>query len=525
MCAEESKKILIFIVAYNAESTIEKVLKRIPKNIYNYNYEILIIDDQSLDYTFDIASVYKILNREINLTVLYNPENQGYGGNQKIGYRYAIENNFDVVALLHGDGQYAPEMLETLMLPILNGKADAVFGTRMARGLKPIFQGMPLYKFVGNRILTIIENAVLGMNLTEFHSGYRVYSVKALREIPFELNTNNFHFDTEIIIQLKLNESRILEIPIATYYGDEICRVNGLAYAWNVIKATLGVKFHQKNLFYHRQFDIVKPHHWYPPKLGYISSHTMAINEVVKDAKPAVQVLDIGCGAGYVGKELEKYGCTVTGIDIASDVEINPLQRFKKMDLDTDDIPFPPDSFDYILLLDVLEHLDSPSQFKLLEKIRADSKSKKPVIIITTPNVAFFTVRLQLLLGNFNYGKRGILDMTHRHLFTINSLRCLLNQCGYKIEKMKGIPLPFPQAFGNNAFSRVLLNINVFLLRLFPGLFSCQIFVRAVPLSTANQLLKIARDKSRERNIIDLGLSSDADILSGNPEKQVHHLQ
>ena len=111
------------------------------------------------------------------ITVLYNPVNQGYGGNQKIGYHYAIERGFDFVALLHGDGQYAPEFLPALIEPLLKGEADAVFGSRMMNKRDALKGGMPLYKFVGNRILTSIQNRVLGANLTEFHSGYRVYSV------------------------------------------------------------------------------------------------------------------------------------------------------------------------------------------------------------------------------------------------------------------------------------------------------------------------------------------------------------
>lgn len=491
------KKILIFIVAYNAETTIEKVLKRIPHHIYKYNYEILIIDDQSGDHTFDIASVYKILNREINLKVLYNPENQGYGGNQKIGYRYAIDNGFDAVALLHGDGQYAPEMLDSLINPILEERADAVFGTRMANGLKPIFSGMPIYKFIGNKVLTKFQNYVLGMQLTEFHSGYRVYSIKTLKEIPFELNTNDFHFDTEIIIQLKINENRILEIPIPTYYGDEICHVNGLRYAFNVFRATIGVKLHQMNLFYHRPYDIDKAQQWYPPKFNYTSSHTLAINEIRENSK----VLDIGCGTGYVGKELEKKGCTVAGVDVITDEEIVLLQTFKRMDLNTDDIPFPPDSFDYIMLLDVIEHLDLPSQFKLFEKIRLESKEKKPIIIISIPNVAFWSIRFQLLLGNFNYGKRGILDVTHRHLFTFKSIRRFLNQSGYKIENIRGIPPPFPEAIGDNVVSRFLLKINEKLIRYLPSVFSYQIFITTRPLSTPGQLLKLAKEKSKKRKV------------------------
>lgn len=479
---KDSKKILIFITAYNAESTIEKVLKRIPPTIYNYNYEILIIDDKSSDHTFDRASVYKSRNKEIQLTVLYNPENQGYGGNQKLGYQYAIEKDFDVVVLLHGDGHCAPEVLEKLILPVLNEEADAVFGTRMAQSLK---------------LISSMQNRILGKRLTEFHSGYRAYSVKTLKQIPFELNTNDFHFNTEIVIQLKLNESRIREIPIPTCYGDEKCYVNGFVYAWNVIKATLRAKLHQMNISYHRQFDIVKPRHLYPPKFDFLSSHTMAIDEV----RSGAHVLDIGCGAGHVGRELEKRNCQVTGVDVATEEEGKSLQKFSKIDLNRDAIPFPPDSFDFILILDVLEHLDLPSQFNLLEKIRTGSKSKKPVIIITVPNIAFLFIRLQLLMGNFNYGKQGILDMTHRHLFTFKSIRRFLKQAGYKIEKIKGIPPPYPQVIGNNVVSRFLLRINTYLIWLIPGLFSYQIFVKTTPLSTAKQLLKLADEKSREREL------------------------
>jgi glycosyltransferase involved in cell wall biosynthesis len=494
---KDEKKVLIFIPAYHVESTLEKVLNRIPAAIYNYNYEILIIDDKSSDHTFDRATAYKSRHKEIHLTLLCNPENQGYGGNQKLGYRYAIENDFDAVVLLHGDGQYPPEVLEKLILPVLDEKFDAVFGTRMAKGLKPVSSGMPLYKYAGNRILSSMQNRILGMRLSEFHSGYRVYAVKTLKQIPFELNTNGFHFNTEMVIQLKLNESRISEIPIPTCYNDEKCYVNGFVYAWNVIKAALKAKFQQMNISYHRQFDISKPGHGYPPKFDFLSSHTMAINEVT----PGAHVLDIGCGAGHIGRELEKRRCQVTGVDIATEEEENSLQKFSKIDLNREAIPFPPDSFDFILILDVLEHLDPPAQFNLLEKIRAGSKSKKPVILITVPNIAFLFIRWQLLMGKFNYGKQGILDMTHRYLFTFKSIRRFLKQAGYKIEKTKGIPPPYPLVIGNNVVSRFLLRINAWLIWLIPGLFSYQIFVKATPLSTAKQLLKLAAEQSREREL------------------------
>ena len=167
-----------------------------------------------------------------------NPINQGYGGNQKIGYHYAIKNNFDFVVLLHGDGQYAPEVLTKLLKPTLNNKFNIVIGSRMVKKSLALRGGMPIYKFFGNIILTQIQNFLLSTKLAEFHSGYRIYSVNSLKRIPFYLNTNDFHFDTEILIQLFLVNEKIKEISIPTFYGDEICHVNGLKYGFNVIRMT-----------------------------------------------------------------------------------------------------------------------------------------------------------------------------------------------------------------------------------------------------------------------------------------------
>ena len=175
------------MVCYNAEHTIEPVLDRIPQSVWEnekYQTEVLIIDDQSPDKTFEKAHQYSTLHPNRRITVLYNPQNQGYGGNQKIGYCYAIKNNFDAVVLLHGDGQYAPEYLEQMILPILNNDADVVFGSRMLNRLDALKGKMPLYKWFGNQILTFIQNKILKSNLSEFHSGYRAYSIKTLSDIP-----------------------------------------------------------------------------------------------------------------------------------------------------------------------------------------------------------------------------------------------------------------------------------------------------------------------------------------------------
>ncbi|CAG1022265.1 partial Polyprenol monophosphomannose synthase, partial [Patescibacteria group bacterium] len=255
---KEKPRILIFVVAYEAQATLEKVLHRIPEGIFHYDTEILVIDDSSKDKTFEVGVKYSENKNKYPVTILYNEENQGYGGNQKLGYSYAIKNKFDIVVLLHGDGQYAPECIPALIEPLLDNSADAVFGSRMLTKGAARKGGMPLYKFIGNKILTKIQNFLLKTNFSEFHSGFRVYSVAALSQIPFQYNSNNFHFDTEIIIQLLAGNFTMKEVPIPTYYGDEICRVDGIKYAKNVIMTTLLSRFHAVNLLYDRKFDLHK---------------------------------------------------------------------------------------------------------------------------------------------------------------------------------------------------------------------------------------------------------------------------
>ena len=243
----KKEKLLIFIVAYNHEKTIEKVVNRIPKKLFNlYDLEILIIDDASKDRTFVISKKIKAKykkNNSFKINIFYNPINQGYGGNQKIGYHYAIKNKFRYVVLLHGDGQYSPEVLPKLLNQISLKKIDVVMGSRMINKKLALKGGMPLYKFVGNIILTKIQNFLLGTRFAEFHTGYRIYSINSLKKIPFHFNTKDFHFDTEILIQLVMTENKIKEISIPTFYGDEICHVNGIKYAFNVLRMTFLAKF------------------------------------------------------------------------------------------------------------------------------------------------------------------------------------------------------------------------------------------------------------------------------------------
>jgi glycosyltransferase involved in cell wall biosynthesis/2-polyprenyl-3-methyl-5-hydroxy-6-metoxy-1,4-benzoquinol methylase len=500
MATEAAKqRVLVFIVAYNAETTIGGVLARIPAQLdEDYQLEILVIDDASQDRTFELgAAIEQSKALPFPLTVLRNPDNQGYGGNQKIGYHYALENRFDVVALVHGDGQYAPECLPRLLQPLRDGEADAVFGSRMLEPGAARRGGMPLYKLIGNRILTWVENRLLRTQLSEFHSGFRVYATAALEKIPFDLDSNDFHFDTEIIIQLVRAGARIRERPIPTHYGSEISRVNGLAYAWNVVKAALTARAQDLGLFYDRRFDCAPA----PPdgsiyalKDDFDSSHTAALARIDRGAR----VLDLGCGDGKVGALLRRQkGCTVTGVDLVP-VAVGALDGFVRHDLGTG----PPDvdhaQFDYVMLLDIIEHLPSPERF--VDGLRAKLKFCPHVtIIVTTANIGFFITRLMLLFGQFNYGKRGILDLTHTRLFTFASLRRLFEQGGFDVAELAGIPAPFPLALGPGRMARFLLVANRLLIRLARSLFAYQILMVVRPRRSLDLLLQTAQHQSAAR--------------------------
>ncbi len=487
-----SKRILIFVVAYNAESTIESVIDRIPESLHVPNVEVLIIDDSSKDATFKTGLKREGREGGFRVTILRTPINQRYGGNQKLGYRYAIDNGFDIVALLHGDGQYAPEKLPDLLLPFFTEDADAVFGSRMINKSDALKGGMPKYKWVGNQVLTAFQNAMLGTHLSEFHSGFRLYATRALKQIPFERNSNNFHFDTDIIVQLHFAGLTIKEIPIPTFYGDEICHVNGVQYAWDIFRTMLRAKLHEKNLLFDRKFDVGQVELTYDLKLGFASSHTFAIAAV----RPGAAVLDIGCGQGLVAQYMAKTASRVVGVDQYVTEPKDPNVEYKQWDIEAGEFPTEVAQFDQIFLLDIIEHLKDPEAF--MEKLRSAAAIKRPEVILTTANIGFFITRFMLLLGHFNYGRKGILDRTHTRLFTFGSLKELFEQTGYQLLEVRGIPAPFPKAIGNNSLGRALVKLNGFLICLGKGLFSYQIFIRARAFPTVSNLLLETLDRSAE---------------------------
>jgi glycosyltransferase involved in cell wall biosynthesis len=208
-------RIVVVMPAYNAAKTIEKTYSDIPAGIVS---QVILVDDVSQDETVEIA-------QQLGIKVIVHIQNRGYGGNQKTCYLHALSGDADIVVMLHPDYQYDSRLIPEMVRPIQEGRADLVLGSRLLGG-GTLAGGMPLYKYISNRFLTIVENLVLGQNLSECHTGFRAYSRRLLETLPFVLNSDDFVFDSQIIVQTVAFGFKIAEIAVPTRYFKEASSVN-----------------------------------------------------------------------------------------------------------------------------------------------------------------------------------------------------------------------------------------------------------------------------------------------------------
>jgi glycosyltransferase involved in cell wall biosynthesis len=226
------KKVWILIPAYNAGKTIESVFSRIPEGVWERIHRSVVVNDGSTDNTREVLK--RLTERFPRLIVLEHPKNLGYGAAVKTLLSHALDHGCEIAIVLHADGQYSPEKIPDLLLPLERDEADLVQGSRMSGG-GALAGGMPLYKFIANKILTGIENTAFGMKLAEYHSGYLLYSRRVLLEVPFRKLSDSFHFDLEMMITAHILGLRIKEVAIPTIYADEISHLNPIQYGFDVL--------------------------------------------------------------------------------------------------------------------------------------------------------------------------------------------------------------------------------------------------------------------------------------------------
>ena len=232
----KDKKVVIVMPAYNAEKTLVKTFNDIPRK---YRRNVILVDDGSKDKTIKIA-------KKLRIKYFSHPQNRGYGGNQKTCYTLALSEGADIVVMIHPDYQYDSTLTEDIIKPILDKRFDIMLGSRIRTRKEALAGGMPLYKYYSNRFLTILENIILGQNLSEYHTGFRAFHKKVLQNLPFHKFSDDFAFDQDILISSIHQNYRIGEIQVPVRYFPEASSINfqrsvkyGLGIIWALIRYIL----------------------------------------------------------------------------------------------------------------------------------------------------------------------------------------------------------------------------------------------------------------------------------------------
>jgi glycosyltransferase involved in cell wall biosynthesis len=248
----DQKKIVVVLPAYNAAQTLEATLKAVPEGIVD---TYILVDDCSKDNTVEVA---KKLSEKFPLKVVRHEKNRGYGGNQKTCYQNALAENADVVVMLHPDYQYEPRLLGALANLVSSGIYDVALGSRILGG-GALEGGMPLYKYIFNRMLTAFENFMIGQKLSEYHTGYRAFSKRVLQQLMLELNSDDFVFDNEMLVQAHVANFKIGEISVPTKYFPEASSISfrrSMTYGWGVLRVSLEGWAARAGIWRHPRYEL-----------------------------------------------------------------------------------------------------------------------------------------------------------------------------------------------------------------------------------------------------------------------------
>ena len=241
------QRLITVLPAYNAERTLEKTVHEVPPGLVD---EFVLVDDGSIDGTVRVAE-------RLGIPFVRHPENRGYGGNQKTCYQAALARGADIVVMLHPDYQYSPRLLGAMAWLVASDEFDVVLGSRIL-GRGALAGGMPLYKYIANRILTAFENIMLGVKLSEYHTGYRAFSRKVLETLPLDRNSDDFVFDNQVLAQAVAFGFRIGEISCPTRYFPEASSINfsrSVVYGLGVVRTSIAFRLHKWGVRTSRLFE------------------------------------------------------------------------------------------------------------------------------------------------------------------------------------------------------------------------------------------------------------------------------
>lgn len=450
-----------------------KTLYEIPQGLAD---EILLVDDASPDKTVEVA-------KKLNLKVKVHSSNRGYGGNQKTCYDWALKNGGEIIVLLHPDYQYDPKTLPALIKPLEENQADFVFGSRFRERGNPLKGGMPLYRYLGNRLTTFLENLILSTSFSELHSGLRAYKKEFLESIDYQSFSDNFVFDSQMLVDAVLCGFKIKEVPIPTRYQEDSSSVSikeSLRYITQTLLFLLAKKLfptcypvvlknqcnfcgqkHSKvflikrgspivrcqgcGLVYAKNPSEISPQVYeetyfkaenFPGKVGYRnyladeSLHRAYFRKKLKQIlkfKNKGKLLDVGCALGFFLDEARKKGFEVQGLDISS-FAVNFARQKLKLNVllgDLGEVSLPANHFEVVTAFEVIEHLEKPLRFfKEIERIL----KKGGLFFVTTPNQGGILAKI---MGGFWFSYK---PPEHLYFFSSKTLKKMAEKAGFEVE-------------------------------------------------------------------------------------------
>ncbi len=401
---------------------------------------------------------------------------QGHGGDQKLAYRFALDAGYALVVTLCGAADKA--------------LAAAVVACWQATDADIVLVPPPhdAARWRNAALRTFSGGAAADLPVR-----CRGLAARFLAAVPFEINQQEEAFDIELLLQAQHAGVRVVWLPApaatpAANGAPPAALAAPLPSLWRVAVSAAQATLHRAGMCCSLRYRHLAPVTYGDKTAMLYNSHVMALGEVRR--RQPRRLLDLGCGPGYIARRCQEFGVAVTGVDRQPPAP-GMMAAFHPADLDREPLPVDPATFDCVLLLDVIEHLRDPERFLLGLRHQAAERrdGDAPLLLLSTPNVAFWTIRLGLLAGRFNYADRGILDVTHTRLFTRGSLRQLLHDCGYAVEWVRPVPPPFETVMPGR-LGRVLGWGSNLLARALPTWFAFQFLVACRPLPGARQLLR-----------------------------------
>ena len=427
----------------------------------------------------------------------------GEGARQKVAFRIGLEAGFDFIIPLRQANEEVIGVVPRLVASWREKNADLVYAA-WPHPIRAVPSPAPRrHRLLRELPLKVSTGAPVSHGFPPYQMRYRGYSTALLHKVPFDLNSNGRQFDTELLLQALHVGARIEQCETASCLP-ETRRHFSIECAREVLLPRVRYQMHQMGLLSDLKYRCPGSGSYVDKTDMPLSSHHHVLT-IVKQLGPRT-ILDIGCGQGCVARRCGQLGIHVTGVDVEFPSP-GTVDAFSDVDLDTDEIPADPFSFDMVLLLDIIEHLSNPERFLLALRHRTPNGGHgraAPVFLVSTPNIAFVAARVSLLLGRFNYDERGILDVTHKRLFTRGSLLRLLRACGYEVQRVIPVPPPFQIAIPKTP-GLIATRFWSLLCRVWPTLFAYQFVVQCRP--TPGGLLALKASEHRRelsRTFLDL---------------------